>query len=59
MSKEEKLELLLSALQIIAVSTSDVLTIKYCVTMLIEVGEEDRVEGMYSFAKSELDPTTA
>jgi len=57
MSKEEKLELLLSALQIMAVSTSDVLTSRYCVTMLIEVGEVDRLEEMYSFANSDLEPT--
>ena len=59
MSTEEKLALLVAAVQRIAIGTSDSLTSRYCVTMLIEVGEEERVEELFSFTNAESDPTLA
>ena len=57
MSTEEKLELLLSGLQRIALGTTDELTSNYCVTMMLEVGEVDRIEEIFFLARADNDPT--
>ena len=54
MSEEEKLQIVLSAIQLIAVSTSDVLTAKYCVKILEEVEDKQRLDMLREFYDMEL-----
>jgi hypothetical protein len=42
MSPEKKLDLLVQALQIIGRGSTDLLTRRYCVSILIEAGEKDK-----------------
>lgn len=44
-SVEEKLEFLLSALSLLAISTTDRLASKYCAMILKDIGELDRIKG--------------
>lgn len=45
MTTEEKLEFLLTALSLLAISTTDRLASRYCAMILTDVGEESRIEG--------------
>lgn len=54
MSVEEKLELVLSALQTIVVGTTDVLTARYCVIILGEVEDELRLKKLRKFYNQDL-----
>ena len=46
MSDKEKLEMILTALALVAISTEDRLTAMYCAKILEEVGEFGRIENM-------------
>lgn len=54
MSDKEKLELVLAALQIIVVTTSDSLTAEYCVTILEEVEGGVSLEMLKKFYDRDL-----
>lgn len=54
MSVEEKLELVLSALQIIVVGTADVLTARYCATILGEVEGGQFLKKLRKFYNQDL-----
>ncbi len=49
MSTEEKLELLLSAVALMAVGTDDEHTRTYCAKILEELGEFERIEKFISY----------